>query len=243
MATPALIEKAMGQLRTFIPAKLWREALLAAQEKTRRRANKLDHGQAARGARQQHAAHAPLFDTCAFCGACRCSPTSTTALCSASGRRAGCDASSAARWCSMGDPCESFFVVASGQVRLFVIAPNGNEGHRALRPGPGFAEALMFLGKPCLVNAQALADRLLIEVPRAALLAELALDGASRSRCWPASRGACTALCMTCRPMRCSRACNAWWAICCATSPMGATMVAGHGLAARQQATVASRLS
>ena len=32
---PALIEKAMGQLRTFIPAKLWREALLAAQEEDR----------------------------------------------------------------------------------------------------------------------------------------------------------------------------------------------------------------
>jgi phospholipase/carboxylesterase len=32
---PALIEKAMGQLRNFIPAKLWREALLAAQEEER----------------------------------------------------------------------------------------------------------------------------------------------------------------------------------------------------------------
>lgn len=32
---PVLIEKALGQLRTFIPAKLWREALLAAQEEER----------------------------------------------------------------------------------------------------------------------------------------------------------------------------------------------------------------
>ncbi len=32
---PALIEKAMEQLRTFIPARLWREALIAAQESER----------------------------------------------------------------------------------------------------------------------------------------------------------------------------------------------------------------
>jgi len=32
---PALIEKAMEQLRTFIPARLWREALIAAQENER----------------------------------------------------------------------------------------------------------------------------------------------------------------------------------------------------------------
>ena len=32
---PALIEKAMEQLRTFIPARLWREAVLAAQENER----------------------------------------------------------------------------------------------------------------------------------------------------------------------------------------------------------------
>lgn len=32
---PALIEKAMEQLRTFIPARLWREAVVAAQENER----------------------------------------------------------------------------------------------------------------------------------------------------------------------------------------------------------------
>lgn len=34
---PALIEKALEQLRTFIPARLWREALLQAAEEDRRR--------------------------------------------------------------------------------------------------------------------------------------------------------------------------------------------------------------
>jgi phospholipase/carboxylesterase len=32
---PALIDKAMEQLRTFVPARLWREALLAAAEQDR----------------------------------------------------------------------------------------------------------------------------------------------------------------------------------------------------------------
>ncbi|WP_255763777.1 hypothetical protein [Pelomonas caseinilytica] len=32
---PALIDKAMEQLRHFIPARLWREALIAAQENER----------------------------------------------------------------------------------------------------------------------------------------------------------------------------------------------------------------
>jgi phospholipase/carboxylesterase len=32
---PALIDKAMAQLRTFIPARLWREAVIAAQENER----------------------------------------------------------------------------------------------------------------------------------------------------------------------------------------------------------------
>jgi CRP/FNR family transcriptional regulator, dissimilatory nitrate respiration regulator len=63
-------------------------------------------------------------------------------------------------------------------VRLFVIAPNGNEKVIELcGPGHSFAEALMFLGKRCQVNAQALADCLLVEVPSAALMAELEADG------------------------------------------------------------------
>ncbi len=77
----------------------------------------------------------------------------------------------------VGDPCESFFVTVVGQVKLFVIAPNGNEKVIELvGPGQSFAEALMFLGKPCLVNAQALADSVLLVVPRHAVVAELETD-------------------------------------------------------------------
>ena len=73
----------------------------------------------------------------------------------------------------MGEPCDSFHVVVVGQVKLFVISPSGQEKVIELvSPGASFAEALMFLGKPYLVNAQALADSLLLTVQRQAVLAE-----------------------------------------------------------------------
>jgi CRP-like cAMP-binding protein len=76
-----------------------------------------------------------------------------------------------------GEPCDSFHVVVTGQVKLFVISPSGQEKVIELvRPGASFAEALMFLGKPYLVTAQALADSLLLKVRREAVLAELERD-------------------------------------------------------------------
>lgn len=76
-----------------------------------------------------------------------------------------------------GQTCDAFFIAARGQVRLYMTAPNGNEKVIELvGPGQSFAEALVFLEKPCPVNAQALSDALLLQVPRQALLAELELD-------------------------------------------------------------------
>ena len=76
-----------------------------------------------------------------------------------------------------GEPCESFHVVVVGQVKLFVISPSGQEKVIELvSPGVSFAEALMFLGKPCMVNAQALADTLLLTVQREVVVAELEHD-------------------------------------------------------------------
>lgn len=77
----------------------------------------------------------------------------------------------------VGDPCESFQVVVVGQVKLFVLSPDGHEKVIELvGPGNSFAEALMFLGKPCLVNAQALADSVLLVVQRQAVVDELQND-------------------------------------------------------------------
>jgi CRP/FNR family transcriptional regulator, dissimilatory nitrate respiration regulator len=77
----------------------------------------------------------------------------------------------------MGDPCDAFHVVVVGQIKLYVISPAGNEKVIELvGPGASFAEALMFLSKPCMVNAQALADSLLLTVQRSAVVEELQRD-------------------------------------------------------------------
>ena len=77
----------------------------------------------------------------------------------------------------IGEPCDSFHVVVVGQVKLFVISPSGQEKViELISPGASFAEALMFLEKPALVNAETLADSLLLTVRRDAVLAELEHD-------------------------------------------------------------------
>jgi CRP-like cAMP-binding protein len=77
----------------------------------------------------------------------------------------------------IGDPCDAFHVVVAGQVKLFGLSPAGQEKVIELvGPGHSFAEALMFLDKPCMVNAQALAESLLLTVGRGAVMGELAHD-------------------------------------------------------------------
>lgn len=75
---------------------------------------------------------------------------------------------------TLGDPCEEFFVVVTGQVKLFVISPNGHEKVvELIGPGNTFAEALMFLGRPYILNAQALSDSLIISVSKHAVMGEI----------------------------------------------------------------------
>jgi CRP-like cAMP-binding protein len=77
----------------------------------------------------------------------------------------------------IGEPCEAFHVVVLGQVKLYVSSPSGQEKVIELvAPGHSFAEALMFLDKPYILNAQALADTLLISVSKAAVFAEVERD-------------------------------------------------------------------
>ncbi|MCP5270818.1 MAG: Crp/Fnr family transcriptional regulator [Burkholderiaceae bacterium] len=78
----------------------------------------------------------------------------------------------------VGEPCEHFHVVVLGQVKLFVISPGGQEKVIELvGPGQSFAEALVFLGRPCLVNAQVLADSMLLSVARETILSGIQRDG------------------------------------------------------------------
>ena len=74
----------------------------------------------------------------------------------------------------VGQPCEEFHVTVMGQVKLFAISPAGQEKVIELvGPGHSFAEALMFTGKPYIVNAQALTDTLLLSVSKAAVVGEI----------------------------------------------------------------------
>ena len=77
----------------------------------------------------------------------------------------------------VGEPCEEFHVTVTGQVKLFAISPAGQEKVIELvGPGNSFAEALMFTGKPYIINAQALTDTLLLTVKKDAVVSEIELD-------------------------------------------------------------------
>jgi CRP-like cAMP-binding protein len=69
--------------------------------------------------------------------------------------------------CRTGDPCNGFYVVVYGQVKLGFTSPQGIEKVvEIVRPGQSFGEALMFLDKPYIVFAQALADTMLLHVAK-----------------------------------------------------------------------------
>ncbi len=77
----------------------------------------------------------------------------------------------------VGEPCEEFHVTVVGQIKLFAISPQGQEKVIELAgPGNSFAEALMFTGKPYIVNAQALTDTLLLTVKKQAVVDEIERD-------------------------------------------------------------------
>lgn len=76
-----------------------------------------------------------------------------------------------------GEACEAFHVVILGQVRLYVASPSGQEKVIELvGPGNSFAEAMMFLGMPYILNAQSLADTLLMCVSKQAVFGEIERD-------------------------------------------------------------------
>jgi CRP-like cAMP-binding protein len=77
----------------------------------------------------------------------------------------------------VGEPCEEFHVTVTGQIKLFAISPSGQEKVIELvGPGNSFAEALMFTGKPYIINAQALTDTLLLTVTKDAVVGEIERD-------------------------------------------------------------------
>lgn len=77
----------------------------------------------------------------------------------------------------MGDACHEFHVVVTGQVKLFVLSPSGQEKVvELIGPGQSFAEAIMFTNRPYILSAQVLVDTLLLTVSKQAVLAEIERD-------------------------------------------------------------------
>ena len=74
----------------------------------------------------------------------------------------------------VGDACTGFHLVVYGQVKLAFTSPQGVEKVvEIVRPGQSFGEALMFLEKPYVVFAEALADSMLLHVAKHAVFEEL----------------------------------------------------------------------
>lgn len=69
-----------------------------------------------------------------------------------------------------GDPCVGFHTVIYGQVKLFFNSMQGDEKViELIGPGQSFGEALMFMEKPYIVSAEAVADSMLLHVPKEAV--------------------------------------------------------------------------
>ena len=76
-----------------------------------------------------------------------------------------------------GDPCNGFHVVVYGQIKLgFTSAQGAEKVVEIIGPRQSFGEALMFLERPYIVSAQALADSMLLHVAKAAVFREIEAD-------------------------------------------------------------------
>ncbi|MCF8160565.1 MAG: Crp/Fnr family transcriptional regulator [Polaromonas sp.] len=77
----------------------------------------------------------------------------------------------------VGEACDAFHIVVSGQVKLFVVSPGGQEKViEIISPGQSFAEALVFLNKPYILSAQALTDTVLLNVSKRGVVSEIEQD-------------------------------------------------------------------
>lgn len=73
-----------------------------------------------------------------------------------------------------GDPCNGFHTVIFGQVKLGFVSAQGNEKIvEVVGPGHSFGEALMFMERPYILNAHAMADTLLLHISKNAIFGEL----------------------------------------------------------------------
>ena len=77
----------------------------------------------------------------------------------------------------VGEPCDAFHITVSGQVKLFVVSPAGQEKViEIVSRGQSFAEALVFLNKPYILSAQALTETVLVNVSKKGIVGEIKQD-------------------------------------------------------------------
>jgi CRP-like cAMP-binding protein len=78
-----------------------------------------------------------------------------------------------------GDPCHGFHLLLAGQIKLAFTSPEGHEKVvEIIRPGYTFGEAVMFMDKPYIVMAQALADSKLLHISKNVVFEEIDRDPA-----------------------------------------------------------------
>lgn len=76
-----------------------------------------------------------------------------------------------------GEECEAFPFIISGQVKLYFASQSGQEKViEIVGQGHSFAEAMVFLQKPYLYNAQTLTDTLIMSIGKRAVLGEIKRD-------------------------------------------------------------------
>lgn len=76
-----------------------------------------------------------------------------------------------------GDPCHGIHLLLAGQVKLAFTSAEGQEKViEIIRPGQTFGEAVMFMEKPYLVMAQALAECSLLHVSQNVIFEEMGRD-------------------------------------------------------------------
>jgi CRP-like cAMP-binding protein len=76
-----------------------------------------------------------------------------------------------------GETCDGFYLVSVGQVKLALVTPDGAEKVvEILGPGRSFGEAVLFMERPYVVTATAIADGLVLHVGRETIFRELDRD-------------------------------------------------------------------
>jgi CRP/FNR family transcriptional regulator, dissimilatory nitrate respiration regulator len=76
-----------------------------------------------------------------------------------------------------GGPCNGTHLLLEGQIKLAFVSAQGNEKVvEIIRPGQTFGEALMFMERPYIVTAQALADSRLLLISKTVLFEEMERD-------------------------------------------------------------------